>query len=122
MAYPGSQYYNPDLTPDERDALLRRNYLLLAVSQAALGLLGREVVGMAVEPRPGEVVIHVAVTRETSALAEDLVEIVGDLEAFLSGGPEQGSVITTQVHLGWPDAVWHTGSYAPFYIAKPMVD
>ncbi|MGX1809433.1 hypothetical protein ACWIGI_27250 [Nocardia sp. NPDC055321] len=122
MGHPGSQYYNPDLTPNEIDTLLRTNYLLLQVSQAALGLISSEIVGMAVEPRPGAVVIHVAARRETPALAEDLDDIVGDLEAFLSGGPEQNTVIITEVHLGWPDATWTGGSYAPFYIAKPDGD
>ncbi|MEC3958886.1 hypothetical protein VMT65_38035 [Nocardia sp. CDC153] len=122
MGHPGSQYYNPDLTPNEIDTLLRTNYLLVQASQAALGLISSEIVGMAVEPRPGAIVIHVAATRETPALAEDLDDIVSDLHALLSGGPEQNSVITTQVHLGWPDATWHSGSYAPFYIAKPDND
>ncbi|MGX1777338.1 hypothetical protein ACWIGW_34895 [Nocardia brasiliensis] len=122
MGYPGSQYYNLDLTPNEVDALLRRNYLLIQASQAALGLISREIFGMAVEPRPGEIVIHVAAAQKTPALAADLDDVVGDLYAFLAGGPEQNSVITTRVHLGRPDAAWHTGLYASFYIAKPADD
>ncbi|MFJ4851646.1 hypothetical protein [Streptomyces sp. NPDC088733] len=65
MAHPAQQYYNPDLTDEEEGALLRRNYLLLMTAQAALGLIGPDLLGLAVEPRQGEVVIHAAIRKET---------------------------------------------------------
>lgn len=74
---------------------------------------------LAVEPRPDALVIHVAVSRETPELTEDLDDIVADLEAFLAGGPDQNSAITTRVHLGPPDATWPGSTQALLYVAKP---
>jgi hypothetical protein len=64
-------------------------------------------------------VIHAAAIRDTSALAEDLTDIVSELEAYLAGGPEQHSLITTQIHVGRPDATWPGYAHALLYIAKP---
>ncbi|GLY83762.1 hypothetical protein Airi02_016910 [Actinoallomurus iriomotensis] len=119
MAHPAQQYYNPDLTEEEERALLRRNYLLLQAGQAALGLISADMLALAVEPRPDAVVIHVAVSRETPELAEDIDDIVSDLKAFLSGGPDQNSTITARVHLGPPDATWPGSTQALLYVAKP---
>lgn len=102
MAHPAQQYYNPELTEDEVRALLRRNHLLLQTSQAALGLISADILALAVEPRPDAVVIHTAVSRNTPELAEDLDDIAFELEAFLAGGPEQSSTVTTRIHLGPP--------------------
>jgi hypothetical protein len=122
MAHPAQQYYNPDLTEDEERALLRRNYLLLQTSQAALGLISADILALAVEPRPDAVVIHAAVSRDTPEIAEDLTDIAADLEACLSGGPDQNSTITTQVHIGPPDATWPGYTQALLYVAKPAND
>jgi hypothetical protein len=119
MAHPAQQYYDPDLTEDEERVLLRRNYLLLQTGQAALGLISADMLTLAVEPRPDALVIHVAVSRETPELTEDLDDIVADLEAFLAGGPDQNSAITTRVHLGPPDATWPGSTQALLYVAKP---
>jgi hypothetical protein len=122
MAHPPQQYYNPDLTEDEERALLRRNYLLLQTGQAALGLISADMLALAVEPLPAAVVIHAAVRRKTPELAEDLNDIVAEPEAFLSGGPDQNSTITTQVHLGPPDATWPGSAQTLLYVAKPTDD
>ena len=87
MNHPAEQYYNLRLG-DEEKALLRRNYLLLMTGQAALGLIGPDVLGIALELRAQAVVLHVAALQETAELAEDIAEIVCELEAYLSGGPE----------------------------------
>lgn len=122
MAHPAQQYYNPDLTEDEERALLRRNYLLLQAGQAALGLISTDMLALAVEPRPDAVVIHAAVSRETPELAEDLNDIVAELEACLSGGPDQNSSITTRVRIGPPDATWPGFAQALLYMAKPAYE
>ena len=122
MAHPAQQNYDPDLTKDEERVLLRRNYLLLQTAQAALGLISADMLALAVEPRPDALVIHVAVSRETPELTEDLDDIVADLEAFLAGGPDQNSAITTRVHLGPPDATWPGSTQALLYVAKPAND
>lgn len=93
------------------------------LGQAALGLIGSEVVGMAIEPRLGEVVIHVVVTRETPALAEDLEDIAFELAVFLADGPERDTLISTRVQLGGVDGMWHDHQrFAPFYIARSVED
>jgi hypothetical protein len=119
VTHPAQQYYNPDITAEQERALLRRNYLLLQISQAARGLISREILGIAVEPRPEAVVIHAAVSQETPALAEDLSDIVFELEALLGGGPEQRSLITTQIYVGQPDPTWPGFTHAVLYQAKP---
>jgi hypothetical protein len=102
--------------------LLRRNYLLLQTGQAAFGLISADMLALAVEPRPDALVIHVAVSRETLGLTEDLDDIVADLEAFLAGGPDQNSAISTRVHLGPPDATWPGSTQTLLYVAKPAND
>lgn len=118
MEHPARRYYNPDLTDAEERALLRRNYLLLQTSQAARGLIGRQIVGVAVEPGVGEVVLHIAVRKHTTGVDEDVEEIAADLDALLQGGPEQTSIIVTRVHVGDPDQSWPGWDHAVLYAAK----
>lgn len=99
-------------------ALLRRNYLLLQTSQAARGLIGRQIVGVAVEAGAGEVVLHVAVREQTSEVDEDVEEIAAELDACLQGGPEQSSAIVTRVYVGEPDQSWPGRNHAVLYAAK----
>ncbi|WP_330309757.1 MULTISPECIES: hypothetical protein [unclassified Streptomyces] len=118
MDHPAQQYYNPHLTAVEERTLLRRNYLLLQTGQAALGLIGPGMLGMAVEARSDVVVIHFSIATRTSELEEDIDDIVFELEAFLGGGPEQHSQIASQVHVGQPDGTWPGRSHALLYLAK----
>ena len=117
--HPGRQYHNPHPTAAEERALLRRNYLLLQTGQAALGLIGPDLLGIAVEPRPDAIVLHFAVAVRTTEVQEDIDDIIGKLDAFLAGGPEQLSQITAQIHIGQPDTTWPGHSHALLHIAKP---
>ncbi|MTE21435.1 hypothetical protein F0L17_20425 [Streptomyces sp. TRM43335] len=119
MPHPADRYYAPNLTPDEVRAQLRRDHLLLRACQASLGLVGRDVLGLAVEPRPGEVVLHAAVVRETPDAVRDLHDIASELKLLLVGGPDDRSDITTQVHVGLPcPASWPGHDHALVYLAK----
>ncbi|GAA3654483.1 hypothetical protein GCM10023079_49490 [Streptomyces chitinivorans] len=119
MRHPAELYYAPSLPPDEVQALLRRDQLLLRTCRAALGRVGGDVLGLSVEPRPGEVVIHAAVSRETPEAAQNLQEIVSELKMLLMGSPEDQSDITTEVHIGPPcPAVWPGYGHALVYVAK----
>ncbi|WP_326790578.1 hypothetical protein [Streptomyces sp. NBC_00151] len=119
MDHPARQYYNPQLTADEERVLLRRNYLLNQTGQAALGLIGPHLRGIAVEPRPDAIVVHFAITARTAEVEEDLDDIIFELEVFLGGGPEQRSEITAEVHVGRTDATWPGRRHALLYVAKP---
>ena len=116
--HPADRYYNPRLTAAQERTLLRTNYLLLQTAQAALGLIGPDILGIAVEPRPDAVVLHFAVTGRTPEIDEDLKDIADDLLAFLGGGPEQLTDILTQIHVGRPDMTWPGRAHALLYIAK----
>ncbi|MFJ3882918.1 hypothetical protein ACIPW5_36380 [Streptomyces sp. NPDC090077] len=118
MDHPARQYYNPQITAAEERDLLRRNYLLIQTGQASLGLIGPYVLGIAVEPRPEEIVLHFAVAAHTAEVEEDLEDIVFELAVFLAGGPEQRSKITTELHVGHPPATWFSPRYAVLYRAK----
>ncbi|WP_370353409.1 hypothetical protein [Catenulispora sp. EB89] len=118
MDHPAQQYYNPHLTAAEERTLLRRNYLLLMTGQAALGLIGPDILGIAVEPRPDAVGLHFAVADRTPEVEEDTQHITDDLEVFLGGGPDQRSRILTQIHVGRPDTAWPGRAHALLYIAK----
>jgi hypothetical protein len=119
MRHPAELYYAPGLPPDEVRALLRRDQLLLRTCQAALGRVGGDVLGLSVEPRPGEVVIHAAVARETPEVAEDLCDIASELELLLMGGPDDRSDITVQVHVGPPCPTdWPGYGHAVIHLAK----
>ncbi|MER5728434.1 hypothetical protein ABT084_08840 [Streptomyces sp. NPDC002138] len=118
MDHPARQYYNPQITAAEERDLLRRNYLLIQTGQASLGLIGPDVLGIAVEPRPEEIVLHFAIAARTAEVEEDLEDIAFELEVFLAGGPEQRSKITTELHVGHPHAAWFSPRYAVLYLAK----
>ncbi|WP_345190851.1 hypothetical protein [Streptomyces lavendulae] len=118
MDHPARQYYNPQITATEERDLLRRNYLLIQTLQASLGLIGPDVLAIAVEPRPEEIVLHFAVAALTAEVEEDLEDIVFELTVFLAGGPEQRSNITTELHVGDPHAKWFSSRYAVLYRAK----
>lgn len=51
-------------------------------------------------------------------MEEDLEDIVFNLEVFLAGGPEQHSKMTTELHMGHPQAAWFTRPYAVLFLAK----
>lgn len=120
--HPARQYYNPDLSLSEECALLRRNYLLLQTGQAALGLIGPDVLGIAVEPRHDEVILHIAAASRTEALDEDLADMTGDLDAYLSDGPEHLTRISVQVHVGTADDTWPGRAHALLFLVKPTPD
>ncbi len=115
------RYLAPELTSDQRYELARRNYLLLQLGQAALGSIGPDILGLAVEPRCDAIVIHAALARQTPDVADDLQDIRDDLDAFLNGGPEANLLISTQIHVGPPDADWPGRTHALLYLAKPTV-
>lgn len=116
--HPAEQYYSANLSLSEERDLMRRNYLLLQTGQAALGLIGPEVIGIAVEARPDEIVIHVAVTEVTEAVDEDVAELALGLELLLNSGPEQLTNISTVIHLGPPDPAWPGHAHDILYRAK----
>ncbi|MEU8074899.1 hypothetical protein AB0B31_05570 [Catellatospora citrea] len=116
--HPAGQFHHPELNPDQEQTLLRRNYLLLQVGQASLGLIGRDVLGLAVEPRPGGIVLHLAVRQETREVAEDVDDICFELEAFLAGGPEQRSCVSTRIYVGPADKDWPGSAHALLFLAK----
>jgi len=120
IPHPIEQYYNPRLTPTQQRALMRTNYLLLQTGQAALGLIGPNMLGIAVEPRTDDlIVLHFAIAAHAAEIEEDIENIVGELEAFLGGGPEGCSGISIEVHTGQPDHAWPGRSHALLYTAKP---
>ena len=117
--HPARQHYNPHLAPAEERALLRRNYLLLQAGQATLGSIGANLLGIAVEPRTDAVVLHFAIAAHTTEVDEDIEDIFLELDALLSGGPEEHSTLKTQIHVGQPDDTWAGRSHALLYLAKP---
>lgn len=122
MPHPAAQYYSAYLTPAEERTLLRRNYLLLQAGQAALGLIGPDILAIAVEPRHDEVILHIAIASHTKAVQEDVADITGDLDAFLAGGPEQRTRISAEIHTGPADEGWPGRGHALLYLAKPKAE
>lgn len=116
--HPADRYSNPRLTADQERALLRTNYLLLQAGQAALGLIGPDLLGIAVEPRPDDVILHFAVAEHTDEAAEAIQDIADNLMTLLNPGPEMLSAIDTQIHVGHPDTTWPGRAHALLYIAK----
>jgi hypothetical protein len=116
--HPAQQYYNPDLTPAQERALLRRNYLLIEAVQAALGLIGPDLLGIAVEDDAEAIILHFAVARRTAEIEEDIEEIFSEFGAFLTGGPEGQTPIRQTIHVGRPDRTWSGRDHVLAYIAK----
>ena len=122
MPHPAEQYYSPHLSLAEERALLRLHYLLLQTGQAALGLIGPDILGIAIEPRFDEAILHVSATAHTETLDEDVNDILDDLIALLASGPERLTRISTQIHVGAADLSWPGRSYPLLYLAKPETE
>ncbi|MEY9932556.1 hypothetical protein ABH926_007207 [Catenulispora sp. GP43] len=118
MPHPAEQYYSPKLSLSEERALLRRNYLLLMTGHAALGLIGPEIRGIAIETRPDDIILHIAATADTETLREDINVITDDLDAYLVSGPEHLTPISTQIHVGQADTSWSGRAHDLLYLAK----
>ena len=86
--------------------------------QAAVGLIGPEIRGIAIETSPDEVVLHIAATSDTEALREDSKDITDDLDAYLASGPEHLTSISTHIHVGQADNSWPGRAHDLLYLAK----
>lgn len=102
------------MTNSSPNSLAWEHYLVSQVARAAVGLLSRDVVGLAVEIDNDTVVLHAAVARVTDELCDDLDHVCFELDVLLDGHVRISHVESVGVDRPWPPAGWH-----PIYVAKP---
>lgn len=115
-----SAYMNPDFTADQRRHLRRINYLVLMTGQAALGLIGPGWRALAVGVSDQEIVVYAAVEVATDEIDDDLDDLVRDLDAFLSGGPEANKPIRLVVNIGTLSSSWPGGEGPRATTTRPV--
>ena len=107
--------------------LLWQHYVHAQVGAASLGLIGEELLAIAVQIGEGSVTLHVVVSQRTDEVLEDIDDICFDLDVLLDGHTK----ITAEVSVGFdadsawrhrhgPDGLQALGIHA-VYIAKGAV-
>ncbi len=79
------QFYNPELSPAEVDALDWANWLVVQSTQAFLGAISDNVLGIAIEPRPNAVTIHVTLREPSETDDEAIDDALSYLDVLLEG-------------------------------------
>ncbi len=74
-------------THSDRRARPTTEELSAASNRSALGLIGPDLLEIAVEPRPDTVILRFAIAARTTEVQEDLDDSIIELEVFLGGDP-----------------------------------
>ena len=93
----------------------RENMLVIQAVQASLGLVSPDVLGISVEARHSQVILHFAVKRKTPDIGEDIDEIMFEFDALLEGS----EILKSRIYLGVPDKNWPGRVGRLIYLAKP---
>lgn len=102
------------------DLKSRENVFVLYLTQALLGLVSSNLRAVAAEVRPPRAVVHFVFEQLRPDDAEDVEDILGDLDALL-GNEDALDVdeISSMVHVGQPGADWPGAAFRRVYEAKP---
>jgi hypothetical protein len=110
------RYYNPDLSPTDVEFLDWQNWLVLSAVQAFLGWISDNFLGVAVEPRPGAVTVHVALRDQSDRDDAALTEALFDLDVLLGGS----AAIDSAVVIGSLDASrWQQAGLRFVFLRNP---
>lgn len=96
-------------------SLAWENYVVAQVATAAIGLISRDIVGLAAEIGWDSVVLHAALARMTDEVRDDLDEICDELDNFLEGHVVISHVEYIGAERPWPP---RRSSWVPIYVAK----
>ncbi|MBB4743779.1 hypothetical protein BJY16_007238 [Actinoplanes octamycinicus] len=89
--------------------------MVLDLVQAALGLISPEMWAISVHAEPDRILLYVAVHEHTAQVAEDVDDLVFELEAL----QDRAIAIEAAVHVGDPGAAWPGDLGRRVYLAKP---
>ena len=98
------------------EALDRANRVVLFAMQASVGLLGSEIEGLAVELEGDSATLHVALSRSSEAVEENLSDLVGNLEANFGGTPESDIRVILKRYVGPTDESWPGRKHRLIYL------
>lgn len=82
------------------------NDATLFILQASQGLIGPEVLGVSVEAKPEEIVVHVCLREENEAVTEDLDDLMSEFDALQVGTVEPEVRVSIVKYLGNTDRRW----------------
>ncbi|WP_143193891.1 hypothetical protein [Micromonospora sp. CB01531] len=114
---------HPEITPEADGDLerIRRNETVLEAVQVSLGLIGPDVLGIAVESRSDGVTFHVALARRTAEADEDIEDMIADYEARTLGYVPSEFTIDAAVTVEDTGPQWRGRRWSVIYLAHPSI-
>jgi len=109
---------NPDA---DQAALDWSNYVVGQAVQASLGLIGPDVLGIAVEIQKSGVTFHVALFRHTTQADEDIEDMVFEFDALTAGVVEGGIPWRVTVTVDGLRPQWDGNELRPIFLAHESV-
>ncbi|WP_433041054.1 hypothetical protein [Dactylosporangium sp. CS-033363] len=94
------------------------NWATLFVLQASQGLIGPEVLGVSVQATPDEIVVHVCLREDNEAVAEDLDDLVFELDAPLAGIVAPAVRLSVVKYRGDTDSRWPGYAHRRIHLAS----
>lgn len=107
--------------PGAGPALDWENDALLLVLQASQGLMAPEIEAVSVQALPDSIMIHACLREANDAVAEDLNDLVDEVEALLIGVVEPMVDIRVSIHVGATDPSWPGYRHRRLYMTHPRV-
>jgi hypothetical protein len=109
---------NPDADPAE---LEWAGYVVEQAVGASLGLIGPDVLGLAVEVRKDGVIFHVALFRRSKRADDDIEDMVFEFDALTAGDMEGGIPWSVAITVGGLSPRWDGGQLRPISLAHESV-
>lgn len=109
------------------ESLLWQNYIHAQVAQASLGLIGPELLVLAVKFDEGSVSLHIVVSNRSEEVIEDIDDIRSELDVLLGGHIEIASNVSVgfgiEENAGF-DLVhnWAESGIYPIFVAKDALE
>jgi hypothetical protein len=76
------------------------------ILQASQGLIGPEVLGLSVEAKTDEIIVHVCLREKNEAVVDDLDDLVAEFDAVQAGVVQPSVRVTIAKYLGDTDPRW----------------
>jgi hypothetical protein len=109
---------NPNADPAE---LEWTSYVVEQAVRASLGLIGPDVLGLAVEARKDGVTFHVALFRRSKRADDDIEDMVFEFDALTAGDMKGGIPWNVAITVGSFSPQWDGSQLRPIFVAHESV-
>ena len=94
------------------------NWAILFALQASQGLIGPEILGVSVEAKTEEIIVHGCLREDNEAVAEDLDDLVSEFDAIQAGIVEPRARVIVAKYLGNTDPGWPGCAHPRIYLVS----